>query len=236
MQTTFRWLALLLLLGSLPRLAEAKPRFQIIDMHFHAERPDAEGPPGGHVCAPYEEWAPLDPGKPITEYLEWFTVHPTCRRVLTAPTDPVALRDRGLAMLEKYDMLALAGGDAATVEDFRSHAEARILPSIGFGQGNDFPPIDELRKLLAMLYAHPQLHVDVGIVDWAYPEKDFYAYLKRFIDAGFEQRILFGSDNMIWPDAIAVAIERIRKAPFLTPRQKKLILHDNAARFLRIEG
>jgi hypothetical protein len=330
MQTTFRWLALLLLLGSLPRLAEAKPRFQIIDMHFHAERPDAEGPPGGHVCAPYEEWAPLDPGKPITEYLEWFTVHPTCRRVLTAPTDPVALRDRGLAMLEKYDMLALAGGDAATVEDFRSHAEARILPSIGFGQGNDFPPIDELRKLhaagklkalseittqyigmapddaklepyyalaeeldipvgihlgpgppgtayfatpgyraaagdpfrlepvlvrhprlrvyamhagwpladamIAMLYAHPQLHVDVGIVDWAYPEKDFYAYLKRFIDAGFEQRILFGSDNMIWPDAIAVAIERIRKAPFLTPRQKKLILHDNAARFLRIEG
>ena len=89
--------------------------------------------------------------------------------------------------------------------------------------------------MIAMLFAHPQLYVDVGILDWAYPEKDFYAYLRRLIDAGFEQRIMFGSDNMVWPDAIEVAIERIKKAP-LTERQKRLILHDNAAHFLRIAG
>ena len=310
--------------------ASAAPKYAIIDMHFHAERPDAEGPPGGKVCAPYTDWAPRDPGKPMDDYLDGFTVHPTCPHPITAPTDANALRDRGLAMLERFNMLALAGGDAATVEDFRSHAPDRILPSAGFGQADDFPTIDALRKLhaagklkaiseitaqyagiapddpklepyfalaeeldipvgihvgpgppgtayfatprytvaagdpmrlepvllrhprlrvyamhagwpmgdamIAMLYAHPQLYVELGILDYAYPEKDFYAYLKRLIDAGFERRILFGSDNMIWPDAIPVAIHRIRSAPFLTKRQKRLILHDNAARFLRIEG
>ena len=90
--------------------------------------------------------------------------------------------------------------------------------------------------MIAMLYAHPQLYVDLGILDYAYPLKDFYAYLERLIDAGFERRIMFGSDNMIWPDAIPVALERIDQAPFLSPAQKRLILHDNAARFLRIEG
>jgi predicted TIM-barrel fold metal-dependent hydrolase len=90
--------------------------------------------------------------------------------------------------------------------------------------------------MIAMLYAHPQLHVDIGILDYAYPEKDFYSYLRRLIDAGFERRIMFGSDNMVWPDAIPVAIERIEQAPFLSARQKRLILHDNAARFLRISG
>ena len=87
-----------------------------------------------------------------------------------------------------------------------------------------------------MLYAHPQLYVDTGIIDYAFPEAEFYSYLKRLIDAGFERRIMFGSDNMVWPDAIPIAIDRIERAPFLSPEQKRLILHDNAARFLRIEG
>ena len=41
---------------------------------------------------------------------------------------------------------------------------------------------------------------------------------------------------MVWPDVIPVAIARIRNAPFLTNEQRQLILHDNAARFLRIAG
>jgi len=310
--------------------AASQPRFDIIDMHFHAERPDAEGPPGGRVCAPYEDWSPRDAGAPMGAYLNWFTLHPPCAHVLTAPTDPAALRDRGLAMLARYNILALAGGDAATVEDFRKHAPGRIMPSAGFGQANDFPSVAALRALhkqgslaaiseisaqyagigpddpklepyyalaeeldipvgihlgpgppgtayfatpayraalgdpfrlepvllrhprlrlyamhagwpmgeamIAMLYAHPQLYVDVGILDYAYPPADFYAYLKRLIDAGFERRIMFGSDHMIWPDAIPLAIDRIEKAPFLNARQKRLIFHDNAARFLRIAG
>jgi hypothetical protein len=95
-----RWGLLASLLASSASPLAAEPaRYAIIDMHFHADRPDAEGPPGGKVCAPYGEWAPRDPGRPIEDYLDGFTIHPTCARMLTAPTDPAELRDRGLAML-----------------------------------------------------------------------------------------------------------------------------------------
>jgi uncharacterized protein len=39
---------------------------------------------------------------------------------------------------------------------------------------------------------------------------------------------------MAWPQAIGLAIETIEAAPFLTPAQKRDILYNNAARFLRL--
>ena len=90
--------------------------------------------------------------------------------------------------------------------------------------------------MIALMYAHPQVYVDTGIIDYAYRRSDFHAYLKRLVDAGFAKRIMFGSDQMVWPGAIDTAIAGITSAPFLTPQQKRDILHDNAARFLRIRG
>jgi predicted TIM-barrel fold metal-dependent hydrolase len=88
---------------------------------------------------------------------------------------------------------------------------------------------------IAAMYAHPQLYVDVGVISYVLPKAEFYGYLKRLIDAGFENRIMFGSDQMVWPDALTAALERIETAPFLSPKQKRDILYNNAARFLRIE-
>ncbi len=90
--------------------------------------------------------------------------------------------------------------------------------------------------MIALLYAHPQVYVDTGIIDYAYPRRDFHGYLKRLVDAGFAKRIMFGSDQMIWPGTIPAAIAGITSAPFLSAQQKRDILHDNAARFLRIKG
>jgi predicted TIM-barrel fold metal-dependent hydrolase len=87
---------------------------------------------------------------------------------------------------------------------------------------------------IATLYAHPQLYVDIGVIDFFLPRAEFYSYLRRLIDAGFENRIMFGSDQMIFPQAISVAIESIQSAPFLTEEQKRDILYNNAARFLRL--
>ena len=88
---------------------------------------------------------------------------------------------------------------------------------------------------IATLYAHPQLYVDVGVISYAFPRKQFYNFLQRLIDAGFENRIMFGSDEMLWPDALSAAIDSIEKAPFLSHQQKRNILYNNAARFLRIK-
>lgn len=90
--------------------------------------------------------------------------------------------------------------------------------------------------MIALMYAHPQVYCDVAILDYAYPTSDFYPYLKRLVDAGFGKRILYGSDQMIWPGSIDHSIAAIEQAPFLSAQQKRDILHDNAARFLRIEG
>jgi len=38
--------------------------------------------------------------------------------------------------------------------------------------------------MIAMMYAHTQLYVNVAILDDAYPEKDLCAHLKRLVDAG----------------------------------------------------
>ena len=72
------------------------------------------------------------------------------------------------------------------------------------------------------------------MIDWIQPREEFYAYLKALIRAGFADRIMFGSDQMAWPDAIGLAIDAIESAEFLTVRQKRDILYNNAARFLKL--
>jgi hypothetical protein len=46
---------------------------------------------------------------------------------------------------------------------------------------------------------------------------------------------MFGSDEMIWPGAIRLAIDAISSANFLTPKQKREVLYNNAAKFLRFD-
>ena len=94
-----------------------------------------------------------------------------------------------------------------------------------------WPMLDDL---LAVLWAHPQVHVDVAVIDWVLPRKEFHRYLQRIVEAGFAKRVMFGSDQMNWPGVIEPAIEAIESAPFLSEKQKREILFENAARFLRL--
>jgi predicted TIM-barrel fold metal-dependent hydrolase len=93
------------------------------------------------------------------------------------------------------------------------------------------PLVDEM---IAMMYAYPNLYVDVSCNNWAFPRAQFHDALKRMVDAGFGKRIMFGSDQMYWPGAIGAAIESVETAAFLSDAQKRDILYDNAARFLRL--
>ncbi len=95
------------------------------------------------------------------------------------------------------------------------------------------PLVDDM---LALPYSHPQVYVDIAQNDWGFPRPHFYAQLKRLVDAGFSGRIMFGSDQMVWPSTIAVALQTIERAPFLSAQQKRAILYDNAAHFLRLDA
>ena len=74
-----------------------------------------------------------------------------------------------------------------------------------------WPFIDEM---LALLLYHPQVNVDVGIISWQLPRAEFHRNLRRFIDAGFGKRVMFGSDQLLFPEMIRVAIENIEWADF----------------------
>ncbi|MEO5984325.1 MAG: amidohydrolase family protein [Ferruginibacter sp.] len=89
--------------------------------------------------------------------------------------------------------------------------------------------------MIALMYAHPQVYVDLGVIDWTRPLADFHDYLKRLVQSGFGKRIMFGSDQMIWPEAISIAIENILSANFLTKEQKSDIFYKNAQRFLKFK-
>ena len=93
-----------------------------------------------------------------------------------------------------------------------------------------FPLLDDL---LALLYAHPQVYVDVGVIVFTQPRAAFYRYLQGIVEAGFGNRVMFGSDQMVWPEVIERSIAVIEEAPFLSDEQKRDILYNNAARFLR---
>lgn len=94
-----------------------------------------------------------------------------------------------------------------------------------------WPMLDDL---IALLWTHPQVYVDVGFIDYNLPRAEFYRYLQRIVEAGFGKRVMFGSDQMIWPGVIERAIQAIESAPFLDREQKRDILYNNAARFLRL--
>jgi predicted TIM-barrel fold metal-dependent hydrolase len=92
-----------------------------------------------------------------------------------------------------------------------------------------------LENMIALLNAYPQVYVDVGVIDWTKPRKEFDRYLRGLVEAGYGKRIMFGSDQMVWPEAIEMAVAAIQSADYLSPEQKGDIFYHNAARFLRLE-
>jgi predicted TIM-barrel fold metal-dependent hydrolase len=94
-----------------------------------------------------------------------------------------------------------------------------------------WPMID---NLLALMWSHPQVYVDIGVIVFALPPKEFHNYLRRIVEAGFGNRVMFGSDQMVWPEALEVAIQTIEDASYLTDAQKRDIFYNNAARFLNL--
>ncbi|MDH3441220.1 MAG: amidohydrolase family protein [Gammaproteobacteria bacterium] len=93
-----------------------------------------------------------------------------------------------------------------------------------------WPMLDDT---LALLWAHPQVYVGIGVINWALPRREFHRYLKALVEAGFGNRIMFGSDQMVWPETIEVAIGNIEAAEFLSEDEKRDIFYNNAARFFR---
>jgi len=94
-----------------------------------------------------------------------------------------------------------------------------------------YPMLNEMISILAL---YPQVYADVAGLGWFLPRKEFHRYMRTLVEAGYGKRIMFGSDASMWPQTLAIGIEAIESADFLTEAQKRDILYNNAARFLRL--
>jgi predicted TIM-barrel fold metal-dependent hydrolase len=95
-----------------------------------------------------------------------------------------------------------------------------------------YPMID---NMLTLLQANSHVYVDVAGLIWSYPLKEVNRYIQRLVDAGFEDRVMFGTDQLQWPKLMTYSISIIQNADYLSPEQKRDILYNNAARFLRLD-
>ena len=109
------------------------------------------------------------------------------------------------------------------------HPGLRVwIQHVGAGRGDHLPFPEET---LALLRDFPNVYVDLAITNGAMPLEQYEATLRQLVDAGFGDRIMFGSDNLPIADILA----RLDRIDWLTDAQRRAILYDNAARFLRLD-
>lgn len=303
----------------------------IIDMHFHALYATAYGTEPTALCTPIETSYPVhDFDKPYEEtWLEWLR-NPECDNPSWSAKNDADLKQKTFALLEKYNIYAIANGNEEILRDWQKDLPERITPALWYAkylgseptldsvktwfekgkykvfaevatqydgkrpddpslapyfawaEENDIPvgihigtgppgspyltgspnyrarlhsplALEEvlvkhpklrvwimhagwpmIDDLLAVLFTHPQVYVDIGIISHLNTRKEFHHYLRRIMEAGFGKQVMFGSDYIVWPTALEVSIESITDANFLSETQKRDILYNNAARFLKL--
>jgi uncharacterized protein len=171
----------------------------------------------GEVAAQYAGYSPSDPafdaywavaakhGVPVgihTGGAPPGTPYACCPKFRLALGDPLLLED----MLVKYPKL-----------------KVYVMHAGGFFQQN----------ALMLMTMYPHVYVDISTLTWTPIAGDLLepflieAKRRRLLD-----RVMFGSDQMRWPEAIALAIDRVNRLSFLTVEEKADIFYDNAAKFL----
>ncbi|MHA1979213.1 MAG: amidohydrolase family protein [Candidatus Hodarchaeales archaeon] len=94
-----------------------------------------------------------------------------------------------------------------------------------------YPFINEMKALMGHF---PNVYGDLSTVCWIFARRAFHDHLQALIRADFGKRLMFGTDSMIWPESIGIAIESIETATFLSEEQKLDIYYNNAVDFLRL--
>lgn len=90
---------------------------------------------------------------------------------------------------------------------------------------------------LRMMDGYSNLYADLGVELWLHPlTKDYgIKFLRSAKEYGLLDRVMFGSDQMVWPEAITSSISFLNSINFLTKAEKEMILYKNARKFLGIQ-
>lgn len=96
-----------------------------------------------------------------------------------------------------------------------------------------YPMADEM---IALMGAHAYVYVDIAGMIWSYPLSEVNRYIERMVSAGFGHRVLYGTDLLVWPGLMETSINVIKDADYLTEKQKRDILFNNAVRFFNLNA
>ena len=90
---------------------------------------------------------------------------------------------------------------------------------------------------LRLMAYYPNLYTDIAVMLWVEPnaQRTVTAFLKNVQKAGYLNRVMFGSDQMVWPYAIEKSIKFLNSLTFLTNQDKEDIFYNNAAKFLKLK-
>ena len=156
------------------------------------------------------------------------------------PIDDPSL-DPIFALAHELDVPVLVHvGGLGGSPDFRSDLgnPLRLVPILGkypglriYVENAGWPFLEEIT---ALMYRYPTVYADISTILHLTPPSVALAYLKGLVDNGLGSRVMFGSDQMIWPEVIDEAVERVQSAEFLTAEEKGDIFYNNAAQFLRL--
>jgi hypothetical protein len=93
------------------------------------------------------------------------------------------------------------------------------------------------QNALMLMTMYPHIYVDIGALSWTPIAGDLLEpFLTEVKRRRMLDRVMFGSDQMRWPEAIALAIDRVNRLDFLTVEEKEHIFYDNAAKFLGLSA
>lgn len=107
----------------------------------------------------------------------------------------------------------------------------------------DFPDLDIVMmhmgwpffdEALYILGTYPNVYMETSVAIWLLNEELFNRLLKESVETAGSDKIMFGTLQMAWPDAIGRSVETILNADYLTKDDKKAILWENSTRLFGI--
>lgn len=170
----------------------------------------------GEVGAPYEGYAPSDSLlRPYYAICEQFDI-------------PVGIHTGGSfpGITQQNQKFRLRYGDPFLIEDILvEYPDLRIYL---MHAGAHF-----YERTAMLMVQYPNLYVDIAVLNWV-PDANYFLspFLKLAKKYEVLDRVMYGTDQMIWPESIELGIETIQSLDFLTPEEKKDLFYDNAAQFL----
>ena len=174
----------------------------------------------GEVTAQYEGLSPSDPAlEPYFALAEELDIPVGIHTGTSFPGTPYQGSPR----------FRLALGNPLLLEDLLvRHPKLRVFIAHG---GEPWR-----RETIALMGMYQQVYMDVGTI-WLLGSLNRSAiddWFREMFSNGLGKRIMFGTDQMRWPETIGMAIEAVESVKFLTEEQRRDIFYNNAARFLRV--